>query len=144
MTVPEKIELPFLHADYQKDLCVLFCRWQLPVDLGQFRDGYKAVLQLAIYKEAHFWLHDLRLRNSSTADQKQWFTSTFAADLQRALGSNVFIAYLMSPLQHQQLLNDEDAKKHAVDGSGQPAICYYTNEHDALEWLQECRHRVAV
>lgn len=144
MTAPEKLELPFLHADYQKDLKVLFCRWRTPVTLTQFTEGYTAVLQLATQKEAHFWLHDLRLRNTSGAEQKQWFASTFVPALQHVLGNSNFIAYLVSPLQHEQTLAIAIPRAEATNYSNKLAIRYFTNEHDALEWLKECRRRIAV
>lgn len=78
----------------------------MPVTLMQFMEGYTAVLQLANQKEGYFWLHDLRLRNLCGTEEKQWFRGTFAPALHNALGNTNFIAYLMSPLQYEQLIAD--------------------------------------
>lgn len=144
MTAPEKVELPFLQAEFQKDLQVLFCRWRTPVTLVQFMEGYTAMLQLAALKEARFWLHDLRLRNLSGADEQQWFSSTFLPALKHALGNTNFSAYLMSPLQYEQLIVGAGPGAAGNTCSNCLALHYFTNEHDALEWLNLCRHRVAV
>ena len=144
MTTAEKLDLPFLHINYQKDLRVLFCRWQMPVDLPQFTEGYMAALQLAAQQGAHFWLHDLRLRNISSEKERDWFMHTFAPATKAQLGGGNFIAYLMSPLQRENLLQRGVPTPLPVKHSDNLTVHYFINEYDALEWLNGCRTRVVA
>lgn len=100
----DKLELPFLHIYYQKELRVLFCRWRMPVDMPEFSEGYMAALQFAAPRDACFWLHDIRLRNTSRVNQRNWFTNTFVPAANSAMKGSKFIAYLMSPLQREALV----------------------------------------
>ena len=138
----EALELPYLHIYYQKDLCVLFCRWRMPVALPQFSEGYMAALRFAAQRDAHFWLHDLRLRNTSCEKQRDWFTNTFVPATSSTLGGSNFIAYLMSPLQRETLVQKSVSATAPVRHSDLLTVHYFTNEHDALEWLEKCRLQV--
>lgn len=141
----ENLELPFLHLSYQKDLRVLFCRWRIPVSLSQFSEGYMAALQFAAQQDAHFWLHDLRLRNTSSEEERNWFSNTFTPATQAVLGGSNFIAYLMLPLQLQDLVPEPlPITVLPLKQSRYLTVRYFTNEHDALEWLYDCRLRVVA
>lgn len=141
----ENLELPFLHLSYQKDMHVLFCRWRMPVGLLQFSEGYMTALQLAAQQDAYFWLHDLRLRNTSAEEERGCFTQTFAPATQALLGGNNFIAYLMLPLQLQDLVPEpRPTTTGPVKQWRYLTVHYFTNEHDALEWLNDCRLRVVA
>lgn len=151
MTIIEKPDLPYLHIYCQKDLDVLFCRWRIPVELAQASEGYMAALQFASEQDAHFWLHDLRLRNTYCKKERHWFTHTFVPAVNELMGGSVFIAYLMSPLQRECLLQKKAKTNEPVKqgGENEPVkhslfltVHYFTNEHDALEWLYDCRIRI--
>jgi hypothetical protein len=138
-TTIETLELPFMQMDFQKDLQVLFCRWRMPVDLRQFTEGYMATLQFAAQQQAHFWLYDLRLRNTSSETERNWFVSTFVPAVRSALGKGNFIAYLMSPMQREAVVPEEKRSPEPVKFSDSLTARFFTNEHDALEWLNSCR-----
>ncbi|RDV14070.1 hypothetical protein DXT99_16000 [Pontibacter diazotrophicus] len=144
MAFIEKSELPFLHLSYQQDMRVLFCRWRMPVELPQFSEGYMAALQFAAQQDAHFWLHDLRLRNRSTEEEQDWFTHVFVPAANEQLGGSNFIAYLMTPLQRESLVQITVPAAELVRHSLFLTVRYFTNEHDALEWLNDCRVRVVA
>lgn len=144
MSSIENLELPFLHLSYQKDLRVLFCRWRMPVGLSQFSEGYMTALRFAAQQDAHFWLHDLRLRNTSGEEERMWFTHTFVPAANELLGGSKYIAYLMSPLQREILVQKALPAAELVKHSPSLTLHYFTNEHDALEWLHDCRTRVVV
>ncbi|GAB3534279.1 hypothetical protein GCM10027443_21100 [Pontibacter brevis] len=150
MTIIERLELPFLHIYYQKDLRVLFCRWRMPVELPEFSEGYMAALRFAAQQDAHFWLQDLRLRNTSCEKQRDCFMHTFVPTTSQVLRGSNFIAYLMSPLQREALVQQDATIKEPVSfgvsnklirHSDFLTVRYFTSEHDALEWLNECRYR---
>lgn len=153
MTIIERSDLPYLHIYYQKDLRVLFCRWRMPVELVQVSEGYMAALHFASQQDAHFWLHDLRLRNTYCKKEHHWFTHTFVPAANEALGGSNFIAYLVSPLQHEHLLLKKVKTNKPVEqgGKNEPVkyslfltVHYFTNEHDAPEWLNDCRVRIVA
>lgn len=97
-----------------------------------------AALQFATQQDAHFWLHDLRLRNLSSSEERQWFARTFAPATREHLGGS-YIAYLMSPLQRENMLQETFPATEPVRYAGSLTLRYFTNEHDALEWLHDCR-----
>lgn len=144
MTASENINLPFLQASYQKDLGVLFCRWQRPVSTEEYIEGNLALLDLAASKNAHFWLQDLRRRNTAGPDEKHWFATAFAPALRSKLGSSIFFAYLMSPLQHNQITAQARPNYDTDNYRNKLVMRFYTNEHDALECLYSFRHYVEV
>jgi hypothetical protein len=144
MTATDILELPFLHINYQKDLQVLFCRWRNPVDIRQFSEGYKAALQFAVRQHTKFWLHDLRLRNNSSEEECSWFSRTFVPALKSALGSGNFIAYLMSPLQREALVPEGRPIYEPVTFTDALVANFFTNEHDAMAWLNTCRIRELI
>ncbi len=144
MTEPDKTDLPYLHLSYQKDLYVLFCRWDRPVSKLQFKEGYKATLQMAAQHVAHFWLLDLRSRNMCSTKQKKWFVNTFACNVHDALNDKTFLAFLVSPLQYECFKSEVKLEQEAVSHDNYLTIRYYTYEHDALEWLQTCRLQKAT
>ncbi|MFD3002140.1 hypothetical protein ACFS7Z_17350 [Pontibacter toksunensis] len=114
----------------------------MPVDLPRFSEGYMAALQFAASRDARFWLHDIRLRNTSCVNQRSWFTNTFVPAANSTLSGSVCIAYLMSPLQREGLVQKSVSALAPVRYSDLMTVQYFTNEHDALEWLTECRSQV--
>lgn len=131
--------LPFLNLNYRQDLDILFCRWRSYIDLKEFTQGYSTALELARANQSHFWLQDLRLRNVSTGVQRNWFEQEFVP---AAAPHPLYIAYLMSPLQHQNLVSETMPVSEVLQYGPYVQVRYFTNEHDALYWLQSCRERI--
>ncbi|PRY07865.1 hypothetical protein CLV24_12255 [Pontibacter ummariensis] len=140
MTAFERTELPYLHIAFRQDLDVLFCRWRAAVDLSQFAEGYMTTLEIATRQQAHFWLQDFRLRNVSSELEQAWFESSFVPAVKIALGNSTCIAYLMSPLQRELSLSDAFISlRETVRYGNHLTTAYFVSEHDALDWLNQCR-----
>ncbi|MDX5423227.1 MAG: hypothetical protein LPK14_13300 [Hymenobacteraceae bacterium] len=144
MTAIEKLELPFLHITYRQDLGVLFCRWRAAVDLPRFMEGYTTALHFASGHKAHFWLHDLRLRNASDALLRGWYDHDFVPAVKTSLGAITYVAYLMLPFQRQYLASEDMPVSEVISYGDTLHLRYFINEHDALQWLQECQHAAAL
>ncbi|GHA67764.1 hypothetical protein [Pontibacter akesuensis] len=141
MTAIEKVELPFLHLTFRHDLDIMFCRWRSFVNMQEFQEGYWMALEVAQKHHARFWLHDLRLRNSSTAAERHWFDQDFVSAVARQLPIGLSVAYLMSPLQHEHIDQKTSRIEEVISYGSLLQLRYFVSEHDALDWLQECRKR---
>lgn len=141
MTAIEKVELPFLHLIFRHDLDILFCRWRTSISMHEFQEGYRVALQVAQKHHARFWLHDLRLRNESTAAQRHWFDKEFVSAAARQLPGSFAIAYLMSPLQREHISLEFSHLSEIISYGSLLQLRYFISEHDALDWLQQCRMR---
>lgn len=141
MKAIEKVELPFLHLTFRSDLDILFCRWRRFVTFQEYQEGYWLALELAEKYRARFWLHDLRLRNTSDNVERQWYDNQFVPALTSLQPSGFTIAYLMSPMQRRQLVSEINPVSDVIRYGKLLQLRYFISEHDALDWLQECRER---
>ncbi len=123
---------------FRQDLDVLFCRWRVAVEGPQFTEGYLAALKLALQHRSRFWLHDLRMRNISSEQERSWFIANMSPPA-ATMAPGIFIAYLMSPLQRQNLVSETKPISEVIHYSPHLHARYFISEHNALEWLEACR-----
>ncbi|RIJ37247.1 hypothetical protein [Pontibacter oryzae] len=142
MTAIYKQELPFLAVSYRKDLDVLFCRWHMAVEMPQFTEGYFASLRIATQHKACFWLHDLRMRNVSTSVEREWFIKHVVPPACQLSDKGIYVAYLMSPLQRQNLVSATSPVSDVISYGAHLHTRYFISEHNALAWLEQCRQGI--
>lgn len=137
MISAQQTDLDYLSIYFQQDMDVLFCRWNSRVDYMQFKEGYQTSLFMAKQYHSKFWLQDIRKRHISENDKVTWYKQEFLPVLKDAFDNMTYIAYLMTPLQYQVLLQKNPHAAQEVEMSEVLTLNCFTNEHDALMWLHQ-------
>lgn len=138
MVTTETFDLPFLQLSFRKDLGILFTRWGQYVGLNEYIEGYTRSLQVARETDAHFWLVDLRMRNTPDNELHNWYENTFVPTVLDSLKGKIYLAYLISPLQLDRIPNSEHQTNIATYNDCLIIKCF-TKEKDALQWLGNCK-----
>ena len=136
MISAQHTDLDYLNIYFQQDMDVLFCRWSTRVDYIQFKEGYHTSLFKARQYRSKFWLQDIRKRHISENDKATWYMEDFLPVLKNAFDQMTYIAYLMTPLQYQVLLQKNPLANQEMILSKCLTLNCFTSEHDALIWLQ--------
>lgn len=143
MTAIETLKLPFLNISFRRDLGILFTRWGQAVSLPQYVEGYSKTLQVASLQDAHFWLVDMRQRNTPDSQLLTWFDEEFVPSVKASIEGIAYLAYLVSPLQLQKVPT-QPTPATPVNLSNSIVACCFTIEQEAISWLNSCREKALV
>lgn len=138
MTAIETVKLPFLNISFRRDLGILFTRWGQSVSLPQYIEGYTKTLQVAKIQDAHFWLVDLRQRNTPDSQLVAWYENEFIPAVKSSIEGIAYLAYLVSPLQLQKVPTPATPDTPVNLDNSIMASCF-TIEQEAISWLNSCR-----
>lgn len=129
----------YLEVTYRPDLDVLCIRWMRQVSEEEMRQGYLALLELAVQHQCRQWLLDARRRFNTHREGAIWMVNTFLPLLPQRLGGRTALAYLLAPV----IMRDTEA-----DAAFPPAQFFetkpfvgerFTDERAAMDWLQAAR-----
>ena len=138
------LQQPPFYADY---LCLTYrpeaprleARWLRPVSSAEYRQGYEALLAKACETDCHFWLVDIRRRNSPTAADGRWLMAEFMPQVAANLSGSVFVGSLFPP----DFVEPPGPVHPTVPNAYQPAphllLRSFSAEQDLTRWLQQCR-----
>ena len=127
---------PLLQLAHRPDLGILVGRWGYQPEDYELPAVYQQVEATAMEERSRFWLQDIRRRTYNDPETTQWLLKTFFPDMARRLGGRLFVAYLVGPTLHQDIVNQPDFIS-AEDYDSKPfVVSFFGDEGAAIAWLQ--------
>lgn len=127
----------FLALSYRPDLETLVARWMRVISLAEMQQGYELLLEAAVQHRCRQWLIDARRRNNTDREGAVWMVQDFLPRLRGQLGGRTALAYLLPPVQLRDAQADA-AFPPASFFEGKPFVAErFTDERQALTWLQQ-------
>ena len=129
---PDHFSTASLHVAYRPDLSQLTGRWQRSVTEDELHEGYDALRRAALHYGCGYWLIDSRRRTNRSINGPEWVTTNFLPQMQRELGSQLCVCFLVLPDYLRSL--PETATAPAAGGS-LVQFARFLDEGIANAWL---------
>jgi hypothetical protein len=127
--------LPLLQLTPRPDLGILVGRWGFQPGPAQLPAAYEELAQAGLREKCCFWLQDIRRRTLNDPQTTQWLLTEFFPDMAAQLGARLYVAYLVGPDLHQQIVTGP-AFAPIDSYAGQPFVVgFFGDEGEAISWL---------
>ncbi|OGX83355.1 hypothetical protein BEN47_03430 [Hymenobacter lapidarius] len=131
-----ELPAPLLECSHRADLDILVGRWGHQPDPRELPAVYQHMTDVALEKQARFWLQDIRRRTLNDPATTQWLLSNYFPGMARQLGGRLFVAYLVGPALHESIINQPDYVSAEAYDDKPFAISFFGDEGAAIRWLQ--------
>ena len=127
---------PLLDFSHRADLDILVGRWGYQPDPRELPAVYQHMTDVALEKQARFWLQDIRRRTLNDPATTDWLLGKYFPDMAQRLGGRLFVAYLVGPTLHGSIINQPDYVSAEAYDDKPFAISFFGDEGAAIRWLQ--------
>jgi hypothetical protein len=129
----------YLQVSYREDSCLLIGRWLSSITEPQLREGYETMRLAALHHKCRHWLMDSRRRTDRRLNGPEWVVTTFLPEVQREMGHQLCVAFLVLPNHLQEIEADPDLPG-ATSAPGAPfQFARFIDEGAANAWLDHHR-----
>jgi hypothetical protein len=127
---------PLIDFAYRTDLDILVSRWAYQPDPQELPAVYQQMCEMALQKNARFWLQDIRRRTLNDPATTDWLLNKYFPNMARRLGGRLYVAYLLSPALHESIVNRPDYVPAEAYDDKPFATSFFNDEGAAIRWLQ--------
>ena len=131
------VSAPLLQLAHRPDLNILVGRWGYQPEPRELPAVYQQVEAVALENQSRFWLQDIRRRSVNDPDTTRWLLNTFFPDMARRLGGRLFVAYLVGPSLHHDIVGQPNYISAEAYDHKSFAVSFFGDEGAAIAWLRQ-------
>ena len=125
-----------LQLAHRLDLNILVGRWAYQPVPQELTAVYQHIETVALEEHCRFWLQDIRRRTLNDPQTTEWLLNYFFPDMARRLGGRLFVAYLVGPTLHEDIVQQPSYVSAEAYDDKAFAISFFGDEGAAIRWLQ--------